>query len=376
MLTKYVLQEMPLLTSLFFIFGVFIIYEILFDGVKSVLSLKEINIESGILKAQLGIMYLFILLFGLQALVVNHQATWIFINFQIVALIFCAVFLDAPVNYPIFIPIVLAFMIFNSAIFYWESWCFALTLFLFYYSLKYIKKKRTNPFPFIYYMLDGLFFGTILWSLARIKFSLNGATIFQQVSYLIVFEIFVYSYIGFFIRDVRVKHTLYEFAHLDALTHVKNFAAFDNDIHALFNQHQSNDINVAMIMFDIDHFKSINDHYGHLVGDKVLQQVADITQTVINANDGNIRFYRTGGEEFNVILPNYKLSEIDFITQEIFTAINNSQFKFNNQKVDVSVSVGSSEIRENDLNSDEFYSRVDDALYQSKRNGRMRITKS
>lgn len=367
---------MPLLTSLFFILGVFIIYEILFDGVKSVLSLKEINIESGILKAQLGIMYLFILLFGLQALVVNHQATWIFINFQIIALIFCAVFLDAPVNYPIFIPIVLAFMIFNSAIFYWESWCFALTLFLFYYSLKYIKKKRTNPFPFIYYILDGLFFGTILWSLARIKFSLNGATIFQQVSYLIVFEIFVYSYIGFFIRDVRVKHTLYEFAHLDALTHVKNFAAFDNDIHALFNQHQSNDINVAMIMFDIDHFKSINDHYGHLVGDKVLQKVADITQTVINANDGNIRFYRTGGEEFNVILPNYKLSEIDSITQEIFTAINNSQFNFNNQTVDVSVSVGSSEIRKNDLNSDEFYIRVDDALYQSKRNGRMRITKS
>lgn len=131
-----------------------------------------------------------------------------------------------------------------------------------------------------------------------------------------------------------------------------------------------------MIMFDIDHFKNINDHYGHLVGDKVLQQVADITQTVLNANDENINFYRTGGEEFNILLPNYKLSEIDSITQEVFTAINNSQFNFNNQTVDVSVSVGSSEIRENDLNSDEFFNRVDDALYHSKRNGRMRITKS
>ncbi|HIY93243.1 GGDEF domain-containing protein [Companilactobacillus sp. HBUAS56275] len=376
MLTKYVLQEMPLLVSLFFILGVFIIYEILFDGIKSVLSIRKIEIESNILKAQLGIMYLFILLFGLQTLVVNQETTWIFINFQIIALIFCAVFLDAPVNYPVFIPIVLIFMIFNSAIFYWESWCFALTLFAFYFSLKYIKKKRANSFPFIYYILDGLLFGVILWTLARIKFSLDVTTIFRQVSYLIVFEIFVYSYIGFFVRDIRVKHTLYEFAHLDALTHVKNFAAFDNDIHALFNQYQSNKIDVAMIMFDIDHFKSINDHYGHLIGDKVLQQVADITQTVLAANDNNIRFYRTGGEEFNIILPSYKLTEIDSITQEVFSAINNSQFCINNQTVDVSVSVGSSEIRDSDLTSDEFYSRVDEALYQSKRNGRMRITKS
>lgn len=129
-----------------------------------------------------------------------------------------------------------------------------------------------------------------------------------------------------------------------------------------------------MMMFDIDHFKEINDTYGHLAGDKILQHTVEVVQTIIDANDPKIKLYRTGGEEFNVLFPDYDLDSTEIIVNQVFSAINHLGVDINGQKVYVSISVGVSEISSDDVLPNDFYNRVDNRLYHSKRNGRMRIT--
>jgi len=106
----------------------------------------------------------------------------------------------------------------------------------------------------------------------------------------------------------------------------------------------------------------------------VLQHVVDVVQTVINANDSKVKLYRTGGEEFNIIFPDYDLESAKIFVKEIFNALNHLQVNLVNQRINISVSVGVSEISKHDITPNDFYSRVDSNLYQSKKNGRMQIT--
>ena len=127
-------------------------------------------------------------------------------------------------------------------------------------------------------------------------------------------------------------------------------------------------------MFDIDHFKRVNDTYGHLAGDLVLQHTVDVVQTVLNANDSSVKLYRTGGEEFNVLFPNYDLEGTQTIVEEIFTALNHLKVTFDDKEIEISVSMGVSQISNKDATPNDFYKRVDNNLYYSKKHGRMQIT--
>lgn len=129
-----------------------------------------------------------------------------------------------------------------------------------------------------------------------------------------------------------------------------------------------------MMMFDIDHFKHVNDTYGHLAGDKVLQHVADVAQTIIDANDPKVKFYRTGGEEFNVVFPGYDLESTKDIVDEIFMALNHLPIDINGKKIYISISMGVSSLSAKDIQPNDLYSRVDGNLYHSKNNGRTQIT--
>ena len=365
----------PFITSIFFILGVFTLYEVLIDWIKSKIKINKFNLNEHFIESLFGILYMLIFIFSMQASIVGRSVSWQFMNFQIIALIFCAYFLNIHVPYYVFIPIVLIYMVFNSSINYWQSWCHGFTLMFFYWSMYYVYTWSQNKkYPFLYYIDTGVLFGGLLWFFVKIKFGFSWQVLVEQWFYLIIFEVLLYSYVRMLFREDRLKLHLTESATHDALTKSLNYAAYESEIKYLFENYQENNLNLSMMMIDIDHFKSVNDTYGHLSGDQVLQHVVDVVQTVINANDSKVKLYRTGGEEFNIIFPDYDLESAKIFVKEIFNALNHLQVNLVNQRINISVSVGVSEISKHDITPNDFYSRVDSNLYQSKKNGRMQIT--
>ncbi|CAJ2234253.1 GGDEF domain-containing protein [Companilactobacillus paralimentarius] len=373
-MTWHVWQVSPFITSIFFILGVFTLYQVLYDWFKSISHYKNLKITDDQLKDVFGILYMLIFIFSMQATIVGKSISWEFMNFQIMAIIFCAYFLNIHIPYRYFIPIVLVYMIFNSSIGYWESWCHAWTLIMCYESFNHIRRMQEEDHRFIRYMMVGIVYGGLMWFFVMVKFNLTLATFYEEWFYLVIFEILLYSYVNMILRDSKLKIHLLEFANHDALTKAENYAAYMTEIQYEFESCQRNKLHLSMMMFDIDHFKHVNDTYGHLAGDKVLQHVADVAQTVINANDPKVKFYRTGGEEFNVVFPGYDLESTKDIVNEIFVALNHLPIDINGKKIYISISMGVSTVSSKDVQPNDLYSRVDDNLYHSKNNGRMQIT--
>ncbi len=181
-------------------------------------------------------------------------------------------------------------------------------------------------------------------------------------------------YIAMLSQDSAIKVRLAKLASHDTLTNTENFSAYTQDIESFFRISRKDNVPLTMMMFDIDHFKHVNDTYGHLAGDRVLQHAAMVVQTVIEENDSNINFYRTGGEEFNLIFPNYEIGETETVVYQIFSAINNMEVHSDEDQISISISVGVAELTNDDKSPIDFYNRVDNNLYHSKRNGRMQVT--
>lgn len=336
--------------------------------------MKNIKIDTFTLRSILGISYILMLLFTMQKAIPNKDFSWIYVNFQLVSVIFYTVILSIPYKYHLFTPIVIAFMFVNSAFLYWESWSMALVLIIFYNTLNYLKQHTKNKFPFWPYLISSIFFGALYWFFVKLKFNISNPVFFKEIFDLAVLETFTFGYIAILFTDVESRTALFREATHDKLTSAYNYDAFDTDFRQIFARYHQNHVDFSMMMFDIDHFKHINDTYGHLAGDKVLQNVVNIVQTVIDNNDSNIKLYRTGGEEFNVLFPTYSLNETKHTVDEIFSALNHSQIKLDNDTLHLTVSMGVSAIDTKDVSVNDFYSRVDRALYKSKRNGRNALT--
>ncbi|CAJ1173618.1 putative diguanylate cyclase DgcC [Companilactobacillus paralimentarius] len=213
-----------------------------------------------------------------------------------------------------------------------------------------------------------------MWYFVALKFSLTMSVFLQEWGYLVIFEVLLYSYVRMLLRESELKGHLEAFANHDALTKSENYAAYSSEIKYLFANSLRNNLGLSMMMFDIDHFKHVNDTYGHLAGDKVLQKAVSTTQTVIDDNDPKVKLYRTGGEEFNVVFPGYDLPATEPIVSQIFNALNHLTVRNKDQEISFTVSMGVSGISSTDKTPDDFYNRVDDNLYHSKKNGRMQIT--
>lgn len=374
-MTWLVWRVSPFITSIFFILGVFTLFEVLVDWIKVKLHSKDINIKDHTVESVIGIVYMLIFSFGMQYSILGQSYSWEFMNFQLIAIVFCAYFLNIRIPYYYLFPIVLLFMIYNSSVGYWESWCHAITLIVFYVTMNkgYLWSQKLKS-PLFFYLGTGTFFGALLWYFMKLKFDLSWTTYVQELSYLVIFELLLYSYVRMLFRDDRLKARLAEVASHDALTKALNFSAYETEVKYLFKNSKDNNLSFSMVMFDIDHFKRVNDTYGHLAGDRVLQHTVDVVQTVLNANDSSVKLYRTGGEEFNVLFPNYDLEGTQTIVEEIFTALNHLKVTFDDKEIEISVSMGVSQISNKDVTPNDFYKRVDNNLYYSKKHGRMQIT--
>ncbi|KRK93241.1 GGDEF domain-containing protein [Companilactobacillus futsaii] len=374
-MTWLVWRVSPFITSIFFILGVFTLFEVLVDWIKVKLHSKDINIKDHTVESVVGITYMLIFSFGMQYSILGQSYSWEFMNFQLIAIVFCAYFLNIRIPYYFLFPIVLLFMIYNSSVEYWESWCHAITLIIFYTVMNkgYLWSRKLKS-PLFFYLATGTFFGALLWYFMKVKFGFSWTTYVQELSYLVIFELLLYSYVRMLFRDDRLKARLAEVASHDALTKALNYSAYETEVKYLFKNSRDNNLSFSMVMFDIDHFKRVNDTYGHLAGDRVLQHTVDVVQTILNANDSSVKLYRTGGEEFNVLFPNYDLRGTQIIVEEIFTALNHLKVSFDNKEIEISVSMGVSQISNKDVTPNDFYKRVDNNLYYSKKHGRIQIT--
>ena len=123
------------------------------------------------------------------------------------------------------------------------------------------------------------------------------------------------------------------------------------------------------MLMDLDHFKNINDTYGHLAGDMVLQDVAKIIQKNIRETDTAARY---GGEEFIVLLPNTKKEDAVHLAERMRLSIENHTFP-DMQNAAITISIGIAGVPDKDITTeDKIVQCADIALYKSKQNGRNR----
>ncbi|MEW6266557.1 MAG: GGDEF domain-containing protein [Thermodesulfobacteriota bacterium] len=125
----------------------------------------------------------------------------------------------------------------------------------------------------------------------------------------------------------------------------------------------------ALMIFDIDHFKNINDAHGHNIGDKCLQEAVKRIRAILRQNDMIVRY---GGDEFLVFLPEAGLDQGAEVAEKLRKAVELTDFTVRGQKIPVTISAGLTTVRESDRRLDQLISRADQALYQAKKAGRNR----
>lgn len=168
----------------------------------------------------------------------------------------------------------------------------------------------------------------------------------------------------------RLEQELWALAHLDPLTGLPNRRAFRESATLKLAENQSRQLPVALITIDIDHFKRINDVFGHGVGDTVLRRVADIIRSPLRPNTDVSA--RMGGEEFTLMLPDTEAEAAMAFAEKLRRRVEQTVVIVGEQEVRMTISLGLAMNRTNgDL--DDLIDRADRALYAAKRSGRNKV---
>jgi diguanylate cyclase len=155
-------------------------------------------------------------------------------------------------------------------------------------------------------------------------------------------------------------------ARIDPLTGVANRKSFEERFAQELSRKPREAQPIAMLLWDIDSFKSINDSYGHRAGDRVLQSVAACFMAAVRSGDFVARI---GGEEFVVLLSGMRLEAAVHIANQVRSAVEALRFHFRGTPVRVTVSCGVTELQEHDV-AESAFDRADSALYRAKNGGK------
>lgn len=163
---------------------------------------------------------------------------------------------------------------------------------------------------------------------------------------------------------------LRELARLDPLTNCCNRRHFFELANLEYERANRYNATVSMIMVDIDHFKSVNDRYGHAAGDHVIKWIGALCKRTSRKTD---IVGRLGGEEFAVCCPNISLRKAEIFAERLRADCERQLHFFKKHKFSVTVSVGLAELRDSDKNIDALLERADCMLYRAKADGRNRF---
>jgi len=156
----------------------------------------------------------------------------------------------------------------------------------------------------------------------------------------------------------------------DGLTGVNNYRNFRRKLTEEMERAKRYNVKFSMLMLDIDKFKDFNDRYGHLVGDHILKNSANVIKQSVRTIDFVARY---GGEEFSVILVEADMDDAKLTAERIRKNIQDSAIEYNDGTYSVTISIGISEYTKDIKNEDELIGMADKALYQAKAEGRNRV---
>ena len=160
-------------------------------------------------------------------------------------------------------------------------------------------------------------------------------------------------------------------ANRDLHTGCYNKAYFNNALNLCFKKAKLTDLPLSLIILDLDHFKKLNDNYGHDAGDYVLKEMVQVIKARgLRAND---IFARYGGEEFVILLPQTELQQAFSLAQELRKSIEDHDFSYEGNSLTVTASIGVADYRKDIRESTDLFKRADQAVYKAKSEGRNNV---
>ena len=161
-------------------------------------------------------------------------------------------------------------------------------------------------------------------------------------------------------------------ANTDQHTGCYNKAYFNKSVDLEVRKSKVTGNPLSLIIFDLDHFKKLNDNFGHDAGDFVLKEMASIVRN--NGVREQDVFARYGGEEFVILLPKTNLKLSFEIAERLRKLVEGHEFKYDNQRLPVTASIGVADYRKGVASGTDLFKRADSAVYKSKENGRNQVS--
>jgi len=171
--------------------------------------------------------------------------------------------------------------------------------------------------------------------------------------------------------DVSFQQQMLDAALRDGLTKAFNKRYFLGRLETELAYAKRHRAPLSLVMFDVDHFKRVNDTYGHLAGDYVLAKISKLTQNTVRTEDV---FARYGGEEFGVICRGVNLANAGILGERLRAIVETTEFDHEGTRMPITISVGVAAYPDLPLETPEqLIAAADEALYQAKRTGRNRV---
>lgn len=233
--------------------------------------------------------------------------------------------------------------------------------------------RNWSPDNPVLFALPPIAIDTLFWALMYFAYRPTNETMIAN------FVGFIAAFAMLFVNsrtqraDQQIVKRLTHEVQFDALTGVRNWAMFQTD----FNRSYANvkkDWPLAILTMDLDNFKSINDTFGHLAGNEALTVTASSIERLLQGIDHDYHLYRTGGEEFAIILPRTDAKMAQAIAKQCQDAVRAQVISTEVGSQSMTASFGLTEAVVKDRDATTTFKRADKALYTSKREGRDRLT--
>ena len=168
-------------------------------------------------------------------------------------------------------------------------------------------------------------------------------------------------------QERRTAAQLLRLAEHDVLTNLYNRRRFEDDLAQFFHDAERTPAQVALLFFDLDEFKYVNDTFGHRAGDAVLSRAADEIRTLVREGD---TLFRLGGDEFAVLMPHASQDDAEHLAERIVRRISQTPMAMHEQTVRLTTSLGIAHYPTHANNAQDLVAHADAAMYQAKRKGK------
>jgi len=180
----------------------------------------------------------------------------------------------------------------------------------------------------------------------------------------------IFKYLSASDLEAALHEQIFSIATTDALTGLRNKRHLAGELAREFSRARRYNRSFSILMIDIDHFKDVNDYYGHQVGDITLRAVASNLLSCLRTDDLAARY---GGEEFVVALLETKLEDAVVVAERIRQAVSDLVVTYREARLQVTVSIGCAEYDHADADETRLFERADQRLYAAKNAGRNRV---